>query len=379
MTTWTVLRVAPLAWGLLFLGIGLALRKGPLDRRALFLFLAQAMMLAALLKARRFIEYWPTFAVIFFAATVQNYRLQLSRRLGALALGALLLIAPLNAKRTVEEISANAAPMRLSAANRWLRDHTPKGAIVYNAQWDIFPELLFHNHHNRWVQGLDPNFTYFLSEQLYALTQRLEQGRLQDMAGPLSSAFEARYALAQRGSGFDISARRPGRGLRVVFEDSMASVFEVLPADPLRIEAELWPRADPASCEASQMAVRPQDAPSAGAFLRCTTDQSTATLRFDVHLQAGRWRLLMRLVRTPGAEVSVWIDDVAVFEGLRLSGPGTLAPQVKLPARTLEAGKHRVELRYALPKGGTAFGVDYLQLERAVSGDRLVDPAPALR
>lgn len=370
--TWGVLQVAPMAWLFLCAAVlGVALLPARIGHRALFLMLAQAMFLAALFKARRFIEYWPLYSVVLLAAVLRAWveHQRFTRRapvwMAGAAVAALLFVAGLNAKQAARDMSHNAAPTRLRGATDWLRTHSPEGSIVYNAQWDIFPELLFHDHHNYWVMGLDPNFTYFLEPRLYEISVQLDSGQPLDMARHVSEDFGARYALALRGSSFYSSALLPTNGMEKVFEDRTAAVFAVRPPqDRMKYEAELSRRQDQARCARLNSASTGTQRASAGAFLRCQADGASGRLVFPFSVPAGRWTLFVRLARTPGASAQLKLDQSVVSGRLPLSGPGHLAPEVRLGTFPLSEGDHRLQLEYEIEQG-KAFGLDYFRLEVA--------------
>ena len=72
----------------------------------------------------------------------------------------LSIAAVISAQRAMNSIRENAPVNRFAEAASWLKANTPKDTIVFNAQWDIFPDLFFHDHHNRWVAGLNEAFVY---------------------------------------------------------------------------------------------------------------------------------------------------------------------------------------------------------------------------
>ena len=52
---------------------------------------------------------------------------------------------------------------------QWLKENTPTESIIFNASWDSFPQLFFHNHQNSYIVGMDPTFMYVYNEKLYWL------------------------------------------------------------------------------------------------------------------------------------------------------------------------------------------------------------------
>jgi hypothetical protein len=63
--------------------------------------------------------------------------------------------------------TASQDPHRMKATAEWLRRHSRPGELVYNVNWDMFPELFFWNPRDYYVSGLDPIFLYAYDQELY--------------------------------------------------------------------------------------------------------------------------------------------------------------------------------------------------------------------
>jgi hypothetical protein len=293
----------------------------------------------------------------------------------ALAL-ALAITAGANAWLASQEAAGNADPKRLAGVTRWLIDNTPAGSTVYNAQWDVFPELIFYDHHNHWTLGLDPNFTYFLEPRLYYLSDGLGRGEVPEPGRYVASGFGAYFAVALKGSGFDTAARRPKSGLTVVYEDQYAVAYAVNPDPTMRtLEAEFTPhQADFGSgkgtCRYLPKGDRDMGFPSAKAVLQCMVDGSNQLeLSFDFDIPAdGEWSVQARFLKNRHS-----VDAQILVDGTPLGSPHTLkADRVNLSGVErvgdvqLTAGAHRVTVRYALPTPGhpVAVGLDYVRFLR---------------
>ena len=174
-SSWVLFDTCRGAWIFLFTGIlSLTLQGRVLSRRSLSFFLINLLFLVMSFRAMRFVEYWPAFAILFSASAFQESRLFLrafittsfagvggekwkifsSASLSGLIV-VLLLAAIISAQKAMNSIWENAPVNRFAEAASWLKANTPKDAIVFNAQWDAFPDLFFHDHHNRWVAGLN--------------------------------------------------------------------------------------------------------------------------------------------------------------------------------------------------------------------------------
>ncbi|MEO1338129.1 MAG: hypothetical protein AAFV29_20965, partial [Myxococcota bacterium] len=208
--SWFMFTNSIVAWIALFAG-GLCLIGTPTRGRHIAYLASTAMMMLAYFKSRRFVEYWPYFAVLFSACAFQS-ALQapeslvnrVRRQLGPTYLSLLVIaisgvlfgVAVRNVRKASRDVGQNAMPTRLAGATEWLRMNTPKGSQVYNVEWDIFPELIFYNHHNHWTLGLDPNFTYEVDPKLYYTSVAIGAGQVSEPGRLIEQYFGAKYVIA---------------------------------------------------------------------------------------------------------------------------------------------------------------------------------------
>src|SRR5215207_855907 len=184
------------------LALGLSGRK--MDSRtalALFVSLLFGLML---FQARRFVEYFPPFALIFaaFAWTPmfeskpasepstslwQRY-LPVTVLSLAVALGMAGSIPP--ARAAVD----GSKPYGLYAnASLWLEENTPAGSRLFQTDWDDFPRLFYYNTHNTYLIGLDPTYLQLYDADLYDLWVDITQGDVANPSQIIATRFGSRY------------------------------------------------------------------------------------------------------------------------------------------------------------------------------------------
>jgi hypothetical protein len=128
----------------------------------------------------RAVDLWVLFGTLFIAAVYKvvlisegdrcSLSISYSLRMGAAAAGGLILAFMIvsGISRVSVAISERAIdPHRAEPAMNWLSRNTPKDSIVFHVNWSVFPELLFWNRHNRYINGLDPIFLYAYDPRLY--------------------------------------------------------------------------------------------------------------------------------------------------------------------------------------------------------------------
>ncbi|MDT7809530.1 MAG: hypothetical protein QOJ70_3343 [Acidobacteriota bacterium] len=167
-------------------------------QRALLLLLFSTFLMVVNMRWRRFAEYFPPFAVLFAAFTVEPLVRRARERLTArnvtteveameagedscppepvrveharaweivLVSTAFVLLAGAMvwyARVTAQDIAGMAGPNSYKGGAEWLAKNTERGELVMNTDWDDFPKLFFYNPQLAYVSGLDP--TYLLDK-----------------------------------------------------------------------------------------------------------------------------------------------------------------------------------------------------------------------
>jgi hypothetical protein len=139
-----------------------------------------ALFFALTVKSRRFTEYWVPFAVLFAAWEFQPYIRKLTwqalqkawqewqfRIAVCLSVAVIFVIGYANLKLTRDYFAGSPRPDLYQKASQWLAKNSQPGDIVFNPQWDQFPQLFYWNPKNYYIVGLDPTFMYLNDKDLY--------------------------------------------------------------------------------------------------------------------------------------------------------------------------------------------------------------------
>jgi len=209
------------------LALGLVGRRMRVETATALLFgLAIGLML---FQARRFVEYFPAFALIF-AAFAWAPLLERARGrvvvpgLAALGLGLGLW---LNLGASIESAQESKPAQRYRAASAWLETHSPADARIFQTDWDDFPRLFFYNTHNSYTVGLDPTYLQLQDPDLYELWVDLTQGRSEDLSAAILTSFDAEYVLSDLEHTRFLRAAAEDPELTEVYRDEFAVVFAV--------------------------------------------------------------------------------------------------------------------------------------------------------
>lgn len=226
------------------LALGLTSRK--MDARtALGLFVSLLFGLM-LFQARRFVEYFPPFALIFaaFAWTplIESKPAQQSAaasRLPYLSLfqryfpvAMLSLVIAIGIGRSISPARAaldRSKPYGLYAnASSWLEKNTPAKARLFQTDWDDFPRLFYYNTHNTYLVGLDPTYLQLYDPDLYDLWVDITQGDVENPSQVIASTFGSHYIHTDLNHRDFLQAAAEDPGLREVYRDDQAVIFEVI-------------------------------------------------------------------------------------------------------------------------------------------------------
>ena len=233
---------ALVAFGSGILALGLAGRK--MDVRTGTSLLAALLFGLMLFQARRFIEYFPPFALIFAAfawtplirdpgpATVSqtqsNPRGLWQRTLPAFVLAfAVIAAAGKSLPATRASIQASKPYNLYEGASAWLKKNTPAGALVFQTDWDDFPRLFFYNTHNTYLAGLDPTYMQLYDPELYDLWVLITRGDVQQPSQFIANRFHAQYVHSDLKHGDFLRKAEQDPGLHEVYRDDQAVIFEV--------------------------------------------------------------------------------------------------------------------------------------------------------
>jgi hypothetical protein len=234
-STWTLIQNTGVALALWLVGVlALGWREQRIDRPTLTALLLSIVFGLLLFKARRFVEYFPPFALIFTALSsaplLRTWSTTRQHRSWAtlLLIGALAapLGATLGAARLTMAQSEPAATYR--AAAEWLGTHTPPGSLIFQTDWDDFPRLFFYNQINRYTIGLDPTFMQRYDAALYDDWVALTQGKGESLGETMRTRFGTAYVLSDhQHSDFLRKAAQDPRMVEV-YRDDDAVIYAIL-------------------------------------------------------------------------------------------------------------------------------------------------------
>jgi hypothetical protein len=237
--TWVLVQNSGRALAVLVLGtLALAWHGRRIDRPKLAAFGMALVSLAMLLRARRFIEYYPAFALIFAALAIAPLlddwlaaaRARWPRWARWAPLGAAVLLSlPLaltlaEARQSMERAKP---PTLYAGASAWLQANTPPGSLVFQTDWDDFPRLFFYNTQNLYTIGLDPTYMELYDADLYSEWRAITRGEITPPGPAIRADFGAEYVMSDRLHTSFLRAAADDGSLEQVYRDDEAVIFKV--------------------------------------------------------------------------------------------------------------------------------------------------------
>ncbi len=248
-----LLENSPLTLVAFFSGVlALGLRERRMETRtATSLFIALLFGLL-LLQSRRFIEYFPPFALIF-AAFAWSPLLQLQdtnqddinvsdpslrflkysilglrwRQVTAVVVLVALLIPGmwLTVRDAQKSVKSSKPYTLFSGASEWLKANTPSGSRVFQTDWDDFPRLFYHNTHNTYLIGLDPTYMQLYNADLYDLWEKITEGDVERPSQFIYDRFGANFVVSDLNHKDFIRRAEEDPGLEEVYRDEESVVY----------------------------------------------------------------------------------------------------------------------------------------------------------
>jgi len=223
--------------------LGFSGRK--MDVRTAFGLLVSLLFGLMLFQARRFVEYFPPFALIFAAfawapllleskpdpvmsADSPPKRFVLLERLPVVLLSLAVAVSIAASIPAAREAVDKSKPYGLYAgASAWLEKNTPAGSRVFQTDWDDFPRLFFYNTHNTYLVGLDPTYLQLYDPALYDRWVAITQGDMKNPSQTIAGTFASQYVHTDLNHTDFLRVAAQDPGLKEVYRDGQAVLFEV--------------------------------------------------------------------------------------------------------------------------------------------------------
>jgi hypothetical protein len=234
-------------------------------QRPMYFLILSTLLLLMIARWKRFAEYFPPFAILFAAFTLENFwrgravfthlpedvmedlqpfldrqqpaatakevRSEEAWRMikagfVAVALGMALFA---NVYRTAHDIRDSEPRDYYARGAAWMRANIPPGERIFNTDWDDFPRLYYYDPTHFYTSGLDPTYLLDKNPELSKLYDRITTGEEEDPGPLIRDRFGTRWIFSDNTKdhdGFFDNALRSGWFDRV-YEDGDCSVLHI--------------------------------------------------------------------------------------------------------------------------------------------------------
>lgn len=218
------------------------------------LLFAAFLTLYMLFKSRRFIEYYPAFALLAAAAAWGRgdiplhhwlpewgsywQRLAFHKRLSydmagriLVAAGVLVLVIYFVRSTVLATYhdAQNAVDVKtFEGASTWLKTYTPPDSAVFQTDWDDFTRLFYYNTHNTYLVGLDPTYLQRENPALWDKWVAVTRGQVGNLAETIRNDFGAEYVVSDRQHGAFEARAKDDPAMRLVYQDQYSIVWRIL-------------------------------------------------------------------------------------------------------------------------------------------------------
>lgn len=225
-----------------------------------FLGLASIVMFIATILSQRFIEYFIPLSILFSAfcldyyfkqakeskslfykkidnlfylihdkLTKEQFKLLLKNKVFPILLGLFVFVLTFfifNVQKSTKTLVSTSPYDKYKEASEWLIQNTEKGSIIFNINWDDFPQLFFWNDRNFYIVGLDPTFMYEYSKNLWKKYRNIEDN-LDKTANIIKKDFDSEYVfLSERNKG--LAEKLDEReDFKKVYEDGNVKIYKL--------------------------------------------------------------------------------------------------------------------------------------------------------
>lgn len=235
------------------------------SQRPLYFLILSTLLLLMTARWKRFAEYFPPFAILFVAFTLENFwrgRAVFTRlpefvmedlqpfldrhetaatakeikseetwkylKVGFVAF-ALLLALGANVYRTAHDIRDSDPRDYYAKGAAYMRANIPPGERIFNTDWDDFPRLFYYDPTHVYTSGLDPTYLLDKNAELSKLYDSITTGKEEDPGPTIRDRFGSRWIFTDNTSDHDEfidNALRSG-WFDKVYEDGDCSVLHI--------------------------------------------------------------------------------------------------------------------------------------------------------
>jgi intracellular septation protein A len=218
--------------------LALAWRRERADKATLLAFSLVIFFGYLLFRSRRFIEYFPAFALIFMTLSLAPLLRGWQRSLEAKRPGTrylmpailfLILAYPIfhGLGDARELISRSKDADHYADAALWLKANSNDDAMIFQTDWDDFTRLYFYNSEATYTAGLDPTFMELQDKALFDEWVNITKGKVNEPGAIIRDRFAADFVFSDLKHGNFMKKAETDPLLEEIYRDEYAVIFQV--------------------------------------------------------------------------------------------------------------------------------------------------------
>lgn len=198
------------------------------------------LMLYMVFRSRRFIEYYPIFALLFCAIAWGRSAIPWrdilptwTPRFVYKSAYPVMLALPifLLAISTVRQVHADIQAAKnfdyMRGASAWLIENTELDEMVFQTDWDDFTRLFFHNTHNAYLVGLDPTYLQVANPIVWNQWVAITQGLVDRPSVLIQEMFGARYVVSDNSHEAFSQDAESDPAMQLVYQDEHSQIWMI--------------------------------------------------------------------------------------------------------------------------------------------------------
>jgi len=234
--TWTLVENSAGALAAVVVGmLALGWNEKRIDRHTLTALLLAVLFGLMVFKSRRFVEYYPAFALIFMAFAVSRLELEEQFNFGKYSkwvvpgLFLLFITYPLirTLQRTHESIADSRPPDYYADAATWLSENTEPQSFVFQTDWDDFTRLFFYNANSIYTIGLDTTYMQLYDAELYENWVNITRGNVVNPGSIIATRYGGDYVFSDLDHDEFIATAQDDPLLEEIYRDDYAVIYRV--------------------------------------------------------------------------------------------------------------------------------------------------------
>lgn len=210
------------------------------DRVETALLFIALLTLYLVFKSRRFIEYFPAFALLYGAVALGRGQVSLIDYLpsflsirfarAACLLAVILPVAYLvwtTTYATYTDIQQADGLAYMEGASGWLQQNTEPSEMIFQTDWDDFTRLFYYNPDNNYLVGLDPTYLQLADPFVWNMWVAITRGQVDRPSSIIQETFGANYVVSDTNHDDFASRADADPHMQLVYRDAHSLIWRI--------------------------------------------------------------------------------------------------------------------------------------------------------